>query len=334
MKQIKYAFIIGMNFLCTRSLSQLVQNVEAIGITVSDLDRAVDFYTNILSFEKVSEVEVYGKPYETLKGLFGIRYKRVRLRLGGEQIELTDFLTAGGREIPQDSRSNDLWFQHIAIVVSNMDSAYARLRKYHVTHVSTGPQTLPPTIPAAAGVRAFYFHDPDGHNLELIYFPAGKGNTKWQENNSDVFLGIDHTAIAVSQTNQSKKFYSELLGIKYQGESFNFGDEQEHLNNVAGARLHISGNHASHGPGVEFLEYLEPKTGRKYPSDERADDLLHWETIVTTSSIMELYQNLKRAEVTFISKAIVEIPETNYIFSRGFYVRDPDGHVIGVFEKR
>ncbi len=165
-------------------MSQTVQKVDAIGITVSDLDRAVDFYTTILTFKKISEVEVFGKPYESLKGLFGIRYKRVRLRLGDEEIELTDFLTTGGRAIPQDSRSNDLWFQHIAIVVSNMDSAYARLRAYHVTHVSTGPQTLPETIPAAAGVKAFYFHDPDGHNLELIYFPPGKGDTKWRQSTS------------------------------------------------------------------------------------------------------------------------------------------------------
>lgn len=334
MKKMKYVFVLMMILACIRSLPQPVQKVDAIGITVSDLDRAVEFYTDILSFKKISEIEVFGKPYESLKGLFGIRYKRARLRLGNEEIELTDFLTAGGRPIPQDSKSNDLWFQHIAIVVSNMDSAYARLRKYNVTHVSTGPQTLPATIPAAAGVKAFYFHDPDGHNLELIYFPPGKGDRKWHQNNSDFFLGIDHTAIGISQTHESKKFYSDLLGITYQGESFNFGEEQEHLNNVAGASLHISGNRASHGPGVEFLEYLEPKSGRKYPSDERSDDLIHWETIVATSSINELYMDMKRANVTFISKAIIDIPESNYLFKRGFYVRDPDGHVVGVFEKR
>jgi catechol 2,3-dioxygenase-like lactoylglutathione lyase family enzyme len=312
--------------------SQTVQRVDAIGITVADMNRALDFFTKTLPFEKVSEVEVFGMPYEQLKGVFGIRYKKVRLRLGEEEIELTDYLTPGGRSIPEDSRSNDLWFQHIAIVVSNMDSAYARLRKFNVQQVSTGPQTLPKTIPAAEGIKAFYFRDPAGHNLELIYFPPGKGNPKWQNRTDKIFLGIDHTAIGVRQTEQSKNFYGELLGVNYQGESLNFGTEQEHLNNVEGAKLHISGNKAPEGMGVEFLEYQNPKNGRPYPEDEKADDLIHWETIMTTHDAEGLFRKLK-SKVVFVSKGVIEFPSTGYGYKKGFYVRDPDGHVVGIFEK-
>jgi catechol 2,3-dioxygenase-like lactoylglutathione lyase family enzyme len=276
-------------------------------------------------------VEVAGAEYEQLKGVFGIRYKKVRLRLGNEEIELTDYLTPGGRSIPEDSKSNDLWFQHIAIVVSNMDSAYARLRKFNLQHVSTGPQTLPKSIPAAEGIKAFYFRDPAGHNLELIYFPPGKGDTKWQQANGKIFLGIDHTAIGVSNTEASKKFYAQL-GVNYKGESFNFGNEQEHLNNVAGARLHISGNRAAEGLGVEFLEYQHPKDGRPYPKDERADDLVHWETIIKTDKVDELFQKLKSTNTTFISKQVITISSPSYGYKKGFYVRDPDGHVVGIFE--
>lgn len=314
-------------------VAQQVQRVDAVGITVADMDRALNFFTKILPFEKVSEVEVYGTEYEELKGVFGIRFKKVRLKLGDEEIELTDYLTAGGRSIPEDSRSNDLWFQHIAIVVSNMDSAYARLRKFNVQHVSTGPQTLPKTIPAAEGIKAFYFRDPAGHNLELIYFSPGKGNPKWQNSQGKIFLGIDHTAIGVSSTEKSKKFYGDLLGVKYQGESFNQGMEQEHLNNVQGAKLHISGNKAEEGIGVEFLEYLNPKNGRPYPKDEKADDLIHWETIMTTDSITALYEKLKAQNVPILSKGVINIPSKTYKYSKGFYVRDSDGHVVGIFEK-
>jgi catechol 2,3-dioxygenase-like lactoylglutathione lyase family enzyme len=313
--------------------AQTVNRVDAVGITVLDMNRALDFFTKVLPFEKISDVEVAGPAYEQLKGTFGIRYKKVRLRLGAEEIELTDYLTAGGRAIPEDAHSNDLWFQHIAIVVSNMDSAYARLRKFNVQYVSTAPQTLPKTIPAAEGVKAFYFRDPAGHNLELIYFPAGKGNPRWQKNTDKIFLGIDHTAIGVGQTEQSKKFYGELLGVKFQGESYNFGSEQEHLNNVEGASLHITGNKAAEGLGVEFLEYVLPKTGRPYPKDERADDLIHYETIMITNQLDELYKKLKSEKIEFVSKGIVNIPESNYLYKRGFYIRDPDGHVVGLFER-
>jgi catechol 2,3-dioxygenase-like lactoylglutathione lyase family enzyme len=326
-----FALLVCLLFF--NSNAQPVQRVDAVGITVLDINRAIDFFTKVLPFEKVSEVEVYGTEYEQLKGVFGIRYKKVRLRLGNEEIELTDYLTAGGKSIPEDSRSNDLWFQHIAIVVSNMDSAYARLRKFNVVQVSTAPQTLPKTIPAAEGVKAFYFRDPAGHNLELIYFPPGKGNPKWQEKTDKIFLGIDHTAIGVGESERSKKFYGDLLGIKYQGDSYNFGSEQEHLNNVQGASLHISGNKAEEGMGVEFLEYLNPKSGRPFPKDERADDLIHYETIMLTNQLDALYEKLKINKVEFVSDGIVKIPEKNYLYKRGFYVRDPDGHVVGLFEK-
>jgi Glyoxalase/Bleomycin resistance protein/Dioxygenase superfamily len=106
-----------------------------------------------------------------------------------------------------------------------------------------------------------YFKDPDGHNLEIIYFPPEKRDPRWQNANGKLFLGIDHTAIVVEDTTHSLKFYRDLLGLKLARESMNHGTEQEHLNNVAGARLRISGLRAESGPGIEFLDYLTPKTG-------------------------------------------------------------------------
>src|SRR6266496_5310446 len=85
----------------------LVDGVDAIGITVSDMDRAVDFYSKVLTFEKVSETEVAGESYEHLEGVFGLRMRVVRMRLGDELIELTEYLAPKGRPIPVDSRSND-----------------------------------------------------------------------------------------------------------------------------------------------------------------------------------------------------------------------------------
>src|SRR5213594_1975853 len=138
--------------------------VESIGMTVSDMDRAVAFYS-ALTFQKVSDREVLGEEYEHLEGVFGARMRIVRMQLGDEHIELIEYLAPRGRPIPVDSRSNDLWFQHIAIVVRDMDQAFAKLRELKVQFVSTAPQTLPPSIPAAAGIKAFYFRDPDQHNL-------------------------------------------------------------------------------------------------------------------------------------------------------------------------
>jgi catechol 2,3-dioxygenase-like lactoylglutathione lyase family enzyme len=178
-------FLVSNSF----AFAQFVKSVETVGMTVSDMDRSVDFFAKVLSFEKLSDIEVHGKEYETLRGLFGVRMRVVRMSLGEEAIELTQYLAPEGRPIPADWRSNDHAFQHIAIVVSDMNEAYQRLRAHKVRHASTAPQTIPASNKAAAGIRAFYFKDPDGHNFEIIYFPPGKGDPRWQRNDGRLFRG-------------------------------------------------------------------------------------------------------------------------------------------------
>jgi catechol 2,3-dioxygenase-like lactoylglutathione lyase family enzyme len=96
-----------------------------------------------------------------------------------------------------------------------------------------------------------------------LQFPPGKGNPKWQISNGKLFLGIDHIAIAVSNTNASLEFYRNLLGLQAAGESENYGFEQEHLNNVFGAHLRITSLRVPSGMGVEFQEYITPSNSRK-----------------------------------------------------------------------
>jgi catechol 2,3-dioxygenase-like lactoylglutathione lyase family enzyme len=307
-------------------------SVESVGMTVSDMDRAVGFYS-ALTFQKVSDVEVLGDEFEHLEGVFGARIRIVRMQLGNEYLDLTQYLAPPGRAIPADSRSNDLWFQHIAIVVRDMDEAFEKLRALKVQFVSTGPQTLPPSIKTAAGIRAFYFRDPDQHNLEVIYFPAGKGDPRWQEKTDRLFLGIDHTAIGISNTDASLKFYGDLLGLRKASESENFGTEQEHLNQVFGAHLRITGMRASAGPGVEFLEYLTPRDGRPRPADVRANDIVHWQTTIATDDVDELANRLRGAHVHFVSPGVVAMPKDKAGFSKAAVVSDPDGHDVLLIEK-
>src|SRR5262245_36856491 len=209
----------------------IVRAVGAVGMTVADMPRSIAFYRQVFGFETVSDVEVWGEEYERLEGVFGLRMRVVRMRLGDEAIELTEYLTPRGRPIPLDSRSHDRWFQHIAIIVSDMDRAYAWLRQHRVEHVSPEPQRLPDWNPNAGGIRAFYFKDPDGHPLEILWFPSGKGGPRWRRRRDRLFLGIDHTAVVVGDTAQSLRCYRDTLGLQVAGESENYGPEQEHLNN-------------------------------------------------------------------------------------------------------
>jgi catechol 2,3-dioxygenase-like lactoylglutathione lyase family enzyme len=305
------------------SLFAVVREVGPIGLTVGDLDRALHFYTNTLPFELLSISEAAGREQDALLGLSDARTRVATLRLGEERITLTEHVAQKGKPIPQDSRSFDLWFQHIAIVVSDMDAAYARLAKNKVKHVSTAPQTLPEWNKDAGGIKAFYFRDPEDHVLEIIWFPSGKGDPKWQragrETGAPIFLGIDHTAIVVSDTDASLKFYRDQLGFRVAGGAHNYGTEQENLNQVFGARLRITALRAERGPGVEFLEYIAPPGGRPLPADAKADDLVFWNTQLVVDDPATVSGALRKNGAQFVSQPGGSASQI---------LRDPDGHAL------
>lgn len=251
------------------------------------------------------------------------------MRLGREWIELTEYLTPRGRPVPPDSRSHDRWFQHIAIVVADMDQAHLWLRRHHVRPISPAPQRLPDWNPNAAGIRAFYFADPDGHPLELLEFPPDKGQARWHQPGDRVFLGIDHTAIVVGDTEASLAFYRDALGLAVVGAGENWGPEQERLNNVPGARLRITTLRAPAGPGIELLKYLRPRDGRPAPGDTRANDLVHWQTVLTVGDAAMAARALRSGGARLVSPVVVAagIPAP-LGFTAALLVRDPDGHAL------
>jgi catechol 2,3-dioxygenase-like lactoylglutathione lyase family enzyme len=308
--------------------------VDSVGLTVADLDRAVRFYTEALTFTRVAEWEEAGDDYEHAYGVFGARVRVARLALGSEALELRQFLAPQGRPIPADSRSNDRWFQHVAIIVSDMPRAYATLREHGVAHASTGPQTLPDWNKDAGGIAAFYFRDPDGHNLEVLHFPPGKGDARWQAADR-LFLGIDHTAIVVARTEDSLRYYRDVLGMRVAGTAENYGPEQERLNNVFGVRLRITALRAERGIGVELLDYLAPRTGRPMPRDTLASDLWHWQVNFVRDDLAQIDAAIRVASgqpgaPSYVSPGIVDFgaPAGGV---QALMLRDPDGHAAALW---
>src|SRR6266852_5350262 len=294
LRRFSWAVLVALSSLVARAFAEpLAREVRCIGITVSDLDRSADFYLRVLDFERQGEiVEMEGSVLETLTGLFAAHARSARLQLGSECLELTEYLAPRGRSIPEDTRSNDHSFQHAAIIVSDMDAAYARLRAAKVEHASSSPQRLPDWNANAGGIRAFYFKDPDRHVLEVLQFPRGKGDARG------------------------------LLGMRVAGTSDNYGPEQEHLNGVFGAHLRITALRAAQGPGVELLEYLSPRDGRPYPEGARANDLAHWQTAIA-GDVGLVERALRRDHTAFLSLRPVTVAR-----GRALLARDPDGHAL------
>lgn len=310
-----------------------MSNIKYVGMTVANLEKSVKFYTEVLSFQKILDTEVWGEDWEKIQGVFGLRMKIVQIQLGDEKISLMEYLTPEGRPIPRDSRSNDGWFQHIAIVVTDMEQAYQHLRQYNVRHSSTSPQQLPEWNEKLGGVQAFYFKDPDGHNLELIQFPADQADDKWLQDTDKLFLGIDHSAIVVKNAKASFPLYRDILGLELRLQAENYGTEFEHITCTFGARVQVNSMKSTSGIGFELLEYIAPTTGRDMPTDSQANDLWHYQTVIAVSNLESTAKQLRSAPCSFVSSDIVDILDNKLEFRKALAIRDLDGHVLHLVEE-
>jgi catechol 2,3-dioxygenase-like lactoylglutathione lyase family enzyme len=300
----------------------VVSAVAAIGITVADMTVSRAFYRDVLGFTVVDERRLRGEVWERLHGVAGADLHVVRMRLGAEEIELTEWRAPRGRPVPADSRSHDAWFQHIAIIVRDMDEAHRWLRGHGVAGISPAPQRLPDWNVAAGGIEAFYFRDPDGHPLEILKFPPDKGDARWHRATTGRFLGIDHTAIVVRDTAASLRLYRDHLGLRVVGRSENWGPEQAKLNDVAGAHLRITTLRAAAGPAVELLDYLQPGGGRPARADARANDLAHWQ-IVFVGAVPAVMAGAAPLGLTARGPVLIGGAPTAVL-------RDPDGHALQI----
>ena len=257
------------------------------------------------------------------------------MRLGDQIVELTQYVAPpDGRPIPVPSRSNDLWFEHMAIVVSDMDQAYETLQRHRVRQISPEPQTIPASNVPAAGIKAIKFRDPDDHDLELLWFPPDKGAARWHQAGNRLFLGIDHTAITIGDTAASLAFYRDQLGMKVAGGSLNIGPTQEYLDNVFGARVRVTAMvPADAPPHVEFSAVRDaagrPADAARYPGERPlalADD-------AAGRRRAGRRRRAALAGVRFVSPDVATISETALGFSRAVMVRDPDGHAMRLVQR-
>jgi len=298
--------------------------------TVSDIDRAVAFYRDVLDFLVVGTTTHRRDAWSALIGASEAQAQCVILRLGQQELELVAF-NPGGAAYPAESGSADLWFQHIAIVVSDIDAAYDRvraalqLRPAPCGLISTsGPQHLPPND---GSVSACKFRDPDGHPVELIHFPDGAGDPVWQSK-STLFLGIDHSAIAVGDLDSAIDFYSRQLGLKRASHSCNTGTPQDRLDGLRDVVLQVVALLPElHTPHLELLCYRRP-AGRPISAHRQYNDIEVDRLVFQVDDLASLLERLDAEQVLIptqvSSRGIVTLPNSQ----RWMQIQDPGGHMI------
>ena len=220
----------------------MIPALARIALNVGDLGAAIGFYAQALNFTLVQEEAAD----PALARLLGVATARsARLRRGGQMLELCA-CGPRGAPMPLGGRSNDGWFQHCALVSSDIAADVAHLRNFAITPISRqGPQMLP------GGITAFKFRDPEGHPLELIAFPRPDPATAG---------GIDHSAICVADVARSIAFYAGAAELCVRARQINRGPAQDALDDLDEAVVDVVALASrAAGPHVELLHYRQPQ---------------------------------------------------------------------------
>lgn len=140
--------------------------IRHVGIVVRNLEKSLDFYSNVLGLGIYRRHLEEGSFIDELTGLTSVRLEWVKLVIPkGGLIELLQYHSHPDPETlasPRPSPSNALGCSHVALTVSNLDETYARIRANG--YITKSPPIVTPNM---AG-KILYCHDPDGTILELI----------------------------------------------------------------------------------------------------------------------------------------------------------------------
>jgi catechol 2,3-dioxygenase-like lactoylglutathione lyase family enzyme len=138
-----------------------------VGICVSDLDRSLRFYRDLLGFRYRSELTVQGEPSDTLLRLRGVDLRAVYLERDGTRIELLSYASPGtvGDGAPRPMNGRGL--THLSLRVDSVRDTVAELRAAGVSILDESAIDIP-----GFGAAAIFVADPDGTLIELVQSPG------------------------------------------------------------------------------------------------------------------------------------------------------------------
>ena len=151
----------------------MMRGIDHVGLTVIDLDRAVEFWCGRLGLRLLQRVTENDPDMASLIGEDSVEVEIADLDAGdGRIIELIKYVRPAGR--PVRARSSDPGSTHIALRVDDLDEALARLEGSGARQISRHPVLLHDPGGAWDGVACCYIADPDGIIVELVQRPRAQ----------------------------------------------------------------------------------------------------------------------------------------------------------------
>ncbi|HJT81065.1 MAG TPA: VOC family protein [Chthoniobacterales bacterium] len=147
------------------------------GITVSDLERSLAFWRDVLGFEFSHRAHQTGDLASEITGVPGAEISIAVVKAPGHKIELLQYHAPSDRKNQSDVRPCDVGAMHIALTVDNLNAVLARIEASGY-RAAGQPQTL--TTGPNAGKRVIYVRDPDGTTIEFMQ-PPGDAPQRPQE---------------------------------------------------------------------------------------------------------------------------------------------------------
>jgi glyoxylase I family protein len=139
-----------------------IKNIRHIGIVVTNMDKSLEFYRDLMGLEPVIDFVEKGEFIATLSNAKGINLRMVKLiAADGGMIELLQYISH-----PQDERGDNKLYEtgptHVAFTVDDVEAIYADWSAKGIT-CSSKPVTSPD-----GKAKLFFCQDPDGTFLELV----------------------------------------------------------------------------------------------------------------------------------------------------------------------
>ncbi len=136
--------------------------VRHFGIVVSDMEKALVFYRDLLGLKVAKDFKEEGDYIDSISGLSSVRVRMVKLTADdGSMVELLQYLSHP-RETHDNPQICDIGCSHIAFTVDDIDKEYGRLLERGVRF------NCPPYISPDGYAKVTFCHDPDGTSIELV----------------------------------------------------------------------------------------------------------------------------------------------------------------------